>query len=620
MEKDSFEEFKRELVQKNDLVSVISKYAPLEKRGRYYWCRCPFHGEKTASLCINDIDNFFYCFGCHIGGDVITFVMQIESQPFMEAINTLAGWANMEVPNSFDSASDEDIAKAKKRKDRLISLMRDAARHYHDNLSKPSASPAIDYMEKRKIDNSLANRFGIGYSDGNYEIREYLKTIGYTEDEMLAAGVLKKKDGKVYDPFSGRLMFPIIDIIGNVIAFGGRTLDSNADFAKYLNTAETELFNKRNTLYAINYLKKQRQNGPIPYVIVVEGYMDTISLHRAGFTMAVASMGTSLTQTQARLVKRFADKVYICYDGDSAGQNATLRGLDILKDNGLDVMVVQLPDRFDPDDVIKTYGREGYQKILNEALPLVEFKLKFIKTKYDLSSVDGRVKYLSEAIGVLSAVSSTVERELYIPMVSEIAMTNIDFIRRELDNKLAGAEVKEDIKNRLTNPQKIEAKQQAIEDNPNSVTTKAEKYILYSMIHEKPYVNFKTDITYLFSGNRREIYNVIRSAEEKLSGGTLIEKVYDAYSGQDQSELAGIINYGAMSADDGESEKRYFEDCVWKVYEKHLKISLDDLMAEYSCEVDNLKRIEISEKMKDITLKLKNKKVEGLWTEKRKLI
>lgn len=613
MEKESFEDFKRELIQKNDLVSVISKYAPLERKGRYYWCRCPFHGEKTASLCINDIDNFFYCFGCHVGGNVISFVMQIESQSFMEAVRTLAGWANMEMPEDFEGSSGIDIAKAKKRKDRLVSLMKDAARHYHENLSKPNAQAAIAYMNKRQLENSVATRFGIGYADGYTELIDYLKSQGYTEDEILSVGVAKKKDGRLYDPIANRLVFPIIDIYDNVIAFGGRTLDPNPEFAKYLNTAETELFNKRNTLYAINYLKKQRQKGPIPYVIVVEGYMDTISLHKAGFTMAVASMGTALTQAQAKLIKRFADKVYICYDGDSAGQNATLRGLDILKDNGLDVIVVQLPDKFDPDDVIKTYGREGYEKLLDEALPLVEFKLKFTKTKYDLSSVDGRVKYLNEAINILATLPSSVERELYIPMVSEIAGTNVDFIRRELEKKLAGQEIGTEIKSRLANVSKAQVKQfQDEQDNPNSVITKAEKYILFAMIHEKPYAYFKTDATYLFSGKRREIYNVICQAKENSNGDSLAQRVFDEYSGEDQSVIADIINYGAWTAEDEQNEKKYYEDCLWKVYENYLNITLKDLMDEYSVEVDNNKRKDLSDKMKDITLKLRNKKVDNL--------
>lgn len=611
---DTFEDFKRELKQKNDIVSVVSKYVQLERKGRYYWCRCPFHGEKTPSLCINDIDGMFYCYGCHVGGDVIKFVMQIESQSFVEAIKTLAGWANMEVPESFNGMGNAgDIALAKKRKDRLVKLMKDTAKHYHDNLSKQNAKSAHEYMEKRQLTEPISTRFGIGYADGYNDLPDFLKGLGYTKEEMLAVGVVKEKDGRIYDPIANRLVFPIIDIYGNVIAFGGRTLESNPNFAKYLNTAETELFNKRNTLYAINYLKKQRQNGPIPYVIVVEGYMDTISLHKAGFTMTVASMGTALTQSQAKMIKRFADKVYICYDGDSAGQNATLRGLDILKENGLDVMVVQLPDKYDPDDVIKTYGREGYQKILNESLPLVEFKLKYLKTKFDMESVDGRVKYLNEAIEVLAGLTSPVERELYTPMASEISSTNIDFIKREVEKRMAGKPVLKEIEARLNRTQKAVTKEIDGEiESAMPVVVKAEKYILCALIHKKPYAFFKTDITYLFSGKRREVYRLICDTVSKDPGVNLVQEMYNAFEDDGQAMIVDIINYNAESAEDEQNESKYYRDCLWIVYKNYLETKQKELSEEYSNEVDNLKKKEIAEQMKEIMTKLKLKKVEDL--------
>lgn len=614
MERDSFEDFKTELKQKNDLVSVVSKYVQLERKGRYYWCRCPFHGEKTPSLCINDIDNMFYCYGCHVGGDVIKFVMQIETLSFVEAVKTLASWANMEVPESFEnSGNGTDIALAKKRKDRLVSLMKETAKHYHDNLSKSSASQALEYMKKRQLEGSVAKHFGIGFADGYNDLPDYLKAKGYSADEMLAVGVVKQKDGRIYDPLANRVVFPIIDIYGNVIAFGGRTLEAHPNFAKYLNTAETELFNKRNTLYAINYLKKQRQQGPIPFVIVVEGYMDTISLHKAGFTMTVASMGTALTQSQAKMIKRFADKVYICYDGDAAGQNATLRGLDILRENGLDVMVVQLPDKFDPDDVIKTYGREGYQKILDEALPLVEFKLKYLKTKFDMINVDGRVKYLNEAIDVLATLTSSVERELYTGTVSEISSTNVDFIKRELDKKLAGKPIYDEIKNKFSNVQRTEVKEDVLDDdNTSPVIVKAEKYVLCAVLHKKPYAHFKTDVTYLFSGKRREIYKLICDIESKDAGADLAQVLYNDYAGENQAMIVDIINYNAQSAEDEQNEKRYYYDCLWLIYKNYLEIQQKELTDEYASEIDNLKRKEISEKIKEVTIKLKSKKVEDL--------
>ena len=614
MDNNAFNDFINEIIQKNDIVSICSKYAPLERKGRYYWCRCPFHGEKTASLCINDIDNFFYCFGCHEGGNVIKFVQRIETLEFMDAVKLLASWANIEVPDNLSrNGNNENYAKAKERKDKLLALMKDTARHYIDNLSKPSAANALEYMKKRQIDGKVATHFAIGYSNGYNDLPDFLRKKGYTEEEMLAAGVVKQKDGRIYDPEANRLIFPIIDVYGNVIAFGGRTLEKNPEFAKYLNTAETELFNKRNTLYAVNYLKKQRQLGPIPYVIVVEGYMDTISLHKAGFTMTVASMGTALTQSQAKMIKRFADKVYICYDGDSAGQNATLRGLDILKENGLDVMVVQLPDRYDPDDIIKARGREGYLKILEESLPLVEFKLKYLKSKYDITNVDGRVKYLNDAIEVLATLSS-VERELYAPMVSEIASTNIDFIKMELDKKLKGKSIYEELNTKFnsgTNTQKKEV-DETDEDLANPVIVKAEKYVLCALLHQKPYAFFKNDATHLFSGKRREIYKVICDIRNNYPEKNVIQTIYNDFEQSNQNDIVELINYSAESAEDEQSEKKYYYDCLWKLYKFYLDNKMKELTDLYADEVDLIKKKDLAGQIQEIAQKLKNKKVEEL--------
>ena len=625
MEKGSYDDFLAELRQKNDLVSIASRYAQLERKGRYYWCRCPFHGEKTPSLCINDIDSFFYCYGCHTGGDVITFVMRIESLSFQETIKVLADWAGIEVPSSFSGGGGENIEAAKKRKDRLVALLKDTAKHYYNNLSLESALPAIEYMKQRQLVGGLAVKFGIGYSNGFNDLTNHLKELGYTEEEMLASGAIKKKDNRVYDPLANRLIFPIIDIYGKVIAFGGRTLDPHPEFAKYLNTADTELFNKRYTLYAINLLKKQRQQGPIPYIIVVEGYMDTISLHKAGFTTAIASMGTALTQEQAKLIKRFCDKVFICYDGDAPGQVATIRGLDILKDNGLDVMVVSLPDGFDPDDVIKTYGKQGYQKLLDEALPLVEFKIKFLKSKFDMKNVDGRAKYLNEAINLLVSLKDGVERELYIPMVSEISMTNADFIKQQINKKLNGKLTENDISERLSGKSQTKTTESATnvqsDEGQLPMIVKSEKYVLYSLIHSKPFATIKTDISYLFSGKRVDIYNTINSLKSEHYGAALIQKVYESFEGDDKSDVANIINYGAESAESEENEKKYYTDCLKNIYKNYLDNQLKTLSNDYTAEVDMLKRKEISDNMREIMKKInkiKNNNLEELWIEKRK--
>lgn len=612
MQKNGFEDFIRDLKQRNDLASVASRYLKVERRGRYFWCVCPFHGDKNPSLCISD-DEMFYCYGCHVGGDVIKFVMMIESVEFMDAVKLLASWANVEIPNfSGGKSNSADIEQKKKRKDRLLTLLKETAMFYHNNLSKSSALPAHDYMKKRQISEGLARHFGIGYSEGYDQLPKFLLEKGYSPEEMLASGVVKQRDSKPkpFDALAGRLVFPIIDIYGNVIAFGGRTLDPNADFAKYLNTADTEIFNKRNTLYAINYLKKQRQRGPINFVIVVEGYMDTISLHKAGFTMTVASMGTALTETQAKLIKRFADKVYICYDGDAAGHNATLRGLDILKNVGLDVMVVELPDKFDPDDVIKTYGREGYQKLLDSALPLIEFKLQTIKRKFDLKSVDGRVKYLNEALVVLSSIKDSVERELYTPIVSKDAMTNIDFVRKELDLKLAGNQVEEDVE-RQFNAQKTTAVfEEEFETTP--LVSKAEKYLLYSLVHKKPYAHFKGDVTYLFSGKHAEIYRQIKEICDTSPELNLVEELYSRFDSDETlgSLVADIVNFAAKTSEDESGEKKYYEDCLWIVYRNYLENCIKKLSEQYSAEADTVKRKEISEEIGKISAKIKKKEVD----------
>ena len=614
MEDNAFKDFIEEVKQRNNIVSVFSRYAHVEKRGRYYWCRCPFHGEKTPSCCVNDIDNFFYCYGCHIGGDVIRFVSLIESVEYKEAIKMLASWAGMEIPEDLsDNHSGQNVQFAKKRRERLQLLMKETAMHYVSNLKLPSANEANAYILKRKLDESAVKHFGLGFSENYYALPNYLKQKGFTKEEMLAAGVVKENDRGIYDPLANRLIFPIIDIYNNVIAFGGRSLEAKPDFCKYLNTAETELFNKRNTLYGVNYLKKQKQKGPIPYVIVVEGYMDTIALHRAGFTMAVASMGTSLTQSQAKMIKRFADKVYICYDGDSAGQKATLRGLDILRDNDLDVLVAELPDKFDPDDVIKTYGREGYQKILNEAKPLVEFKLNYFKSKFDLNSVDGRVKYLGEAIEILSSLKNSVERELYVPMVSEISMTNADFIRTEIEKNMAGKPVIDEIKKKFTQVAKpIASNDEVLDENENKIVATAEKYILWALLHKKPYAYFKTDVTYLFSGKRREIFKIINEEIAKKPEGNLIETLYNEFSGDEQSIIAEIANANIIAMVDEQNEKKYYEDCLWTIYKNYLDLKVIELTNECEEEVDKIKKDKIKHEIIEIINKIKSKKVEEL--------
>ena len=357
-----------QLKSKNDIVEVVSQYCQLERRGGAFWARCPLpgHMEKTPSFCVNQAGQFYYCFGCSRGGDVIKFISEIENLTRIEAIRFLAQRVGMEVPD--DKGYDEEKAdEARKSKERQLKILLESARFYVNNMKKPEAEPYIKYMLDRGFSQKTLRTFGIGVSLDYKSLPEHLKALGYSYDDMVKCGVVSYNEETGYTDFEAkRLIVPIIDNMGNVIAFGGRVI-VKVDHGKYKNTRETGIFIKNRALYNINNLKNlRREKGAIPYIIMVEGYMDVIALHEAGFTNAVASMGTSLTVEQARLLQRYSDTVVISYDGDSAGQHATFRGLQILKDAGLDVKVLSLPDGLDPDELIKARGAAAYLALADE--------------------------------------------------------------------------------------------------------------------------------------------------------------------------------------------------------------------------------------------------------------
>lgn len=633
-----WQDFLEELKQKNDLVSVASRYCSLQRKGRYFWARCPFHGEKTPSLCINEYDGFYYCYGCHTGGNVITWVKNIESLDFMEAVQLLATWANMEVPQIRGKSDKEEIEKKKKEKERLLALVRDAALYYRNNLKLDEAKVAWEYIKKRQLPQEIVTKFGLGYSLGFNQIVEYLYSKGYTREEMLTSGVCKEKDGRLYDAEATRLIFPTINVYGQVIAFCGRTLENNPEFAKYLNTADTPLFNKRKTLYGINYLKKKRQTSQkIEYVILCEGQMDVVSLHKAGFDTAVASMGTALTVEQAKLIKRFSDIVYICYDGDKAGQSATLRGLDILQDNNLVVKVVSLPDGLDPDDVIKKYGADAYQKCLDKALPLTEYKIAYLKKQNDMSTADGKAKFVNDALELVAKMPDQIARDVYLSLVAKHADMNKDFLRRELETKIVLwqeqkqkmlDEANEVAKSKITSdkeklmalagdydesyndgltPPEEEIRLKTFEKVDGNVD-RAEKYLLCAMIHQKPYAYIKENISDLFGNNYREVYEYYYFNRDNASENFSLD-VHDHFVRSYGNVIIEIINYFAKS-DDEEFDAQCFRDCLWTLKKKQLENRQKELTAQLASEVDENKRREILESIAQIVQDIKNKKVE----------
>ncbi|MBQ3158366.1 MAG: DNA primase [Clostridia bacterium] len=624
VDNEIWSKFIEELKAKTDFVGVISRYVQLERKGRLFWGRCPFHAEKTPSFAVNDYDQFYHCFGCGVGGDIIKFVKEIESVDYMGAIHILAEQARMEVPSRYTSASEEqNIKKRKEQRDRLISLMKDAAMHYVENLNSPKAKVGNAYLQKRAIDGAVGRAFGLGFSLDYNDMPKFLESKGYTQEEMIASGVVKLKDGRLYDVLGGRVVFPIIDVNSNVVAFGGRTLESNPDFAKYLNTAETLLFNKSKNLYAINLIKKMKTKSiKFDSLIIVEGYMDVISLHKAGFNTAVASMGTALTTEQAKLLKRFVDKVYICYDGDGAGKKATLRGLDILKDNGLDVYVMSLPEGLDPDDVINKYGQSGYKKLMDQALPLIDFKLEFLKKLYDVKTSEGKTKYLNEAIEVLNSLSN-VEREVYISKVSEISGIMKDFIKRQL---VSDGSEKKPTQNKMLTTGAVKVTQTEIREKipQDKKIVQAEKFILSAMLHKKPYAHFKRDLTEFFTDGRDEFYKVIMELSNTVSEKDLPKAFFEKFAGpqsddgeetiQDKTKnvkaekAIEIINYILKNVSD-ENDLSYFKDCVQLIYKGYAERRIQILNEQYNKEIEKEKRAAILKEIGELAAN-KNKKVD----------
>lgn len=573
--------FLDELKNKNDIVDVVGRYVRLEQRGTNFWGKCPFHHEKTASFSVNARGQFYYCFGCHKSGDVISFIMDIESLDFNDAVKFLAERVKMPLPEfKYD---DEKIKEQKKKKERVYSLLTDTARFYASNLRKESATKHVEYILNRKISSEYVAKFGIGASLNFSDLPVFLKDKGYTYEEMTSSGVVDVKDGRYYDSLGGRLIIPIINQFGQVVAFGGRLLEK-ADFAKYKNTRETFVFSKSNNLYNLNNLKKLKNEKGLDGVIIVEGYMDTISLVQGGFHNVVASMGTSLTKDQARILKRYADKVYISYDGDFAGQKASIRGLEILSEEGLEVKVVSLPDGMDPDDVIKVMGHDGYAKLLSEAKPLIDFKLDILKRTYDVKTVDGKRKFVTQAIRIIKESPSPAEQEDLLKTVRDITGTTFEALKRELYATESNV--------------KVETAQAVPEftDNAGDKTAVASRYILAGYLFNKPYA-FEADLSSMNFALpvHKEIQKFI--LERQNSGQAIrFNDLYEMFSedyAEEISRIAGLETDENKKFDEG----TYFFDCVRTLKLDGISREMDRLSVLYNSETDTENRRALAKQM-----------------------
>lgn len=405
-----------ELRRRCDIVQVVSAYVPLKRRGNKYWGLCPFHGEKTASFSVDAEQQLYYCFGCKAGGSVIQFIMDIERMDFQEAVKYLADQQRMPLPQMED---DESYQRRRNQRDRLLAANKEAARYFHQTLFTDEGRPALDYLKHRGLTDNVIRRFGLGAAPQGWDtLTRAMMEQGYTEEELRLCGLTVVKEAepasgdkpgkprRAFDMFRGRAMFPIIDQYGNVLAFGGRTLGDQQP--KYLNTADTPVFNKRLGVYAANLLRRERH---LERVVLVEGYMDVVSLSQFGVTGVCATLGTALTNEQARLLKKFAPKVYLAYDGDSAGQHAILRGLDILKAEGIPARVLDFPDGLDPDEFIRRDGPEGFEKL--PALTPETYRMRRLREEHDLASAEGRTEYARACAAILRDLEP-VELEGYL--------------------------------------------------------------------------------------------------------------------------------------------------------------------------------------------------------------
>lgn len=428
-----FQSFIEDVLARNDIVDIISEYTTLKRTGNNMMGLCPLHNDKKSpSLSVSPDKQIFHCFGCGAGGNAINFIESAMNLDFMDSLKYLADRAHLEMPERNGSRDKQKQLALSAKRQRIYEVNAASARYFYECLAD-GENPGIQYLRDRKITNKTIRKFGIGYApDGWSNLINYLRQNGYTESEMFEAGVVKRRDdGTYYDAFfDGRIIFPIIDVRGNVIAFGGRIIRSGTDAPKYWNTPETLVFKKKDNLFGLNIAKDFKSDK----LLLMEGYMDVVSLHQNGFGNAVASLGTAFTPEQAKLVKRYASRAVLCYDNDEAGKKATLRAGDILYDAGVKVRVLTVTDGKDPDEFIKIKGAEMFALLIENSKPLIEYKIDEARQKYSSDDIDEQADFIEEVSGILAKIKNEAQRELYIVRVADSLKISPDGLRSGVDD------------------------------------------------------------------------------------------------------------------------------------------------------------------------------------------
>ena len=581
------EELIEEIRNSNDIVDVISQYVILKRSGRNFFGLCPFHKEKSPSFSVSPDKQIFHCFGCGVGGNVIHFVSKIENLDFRETLELLANRANIQLPTLDNSYQDNKKAMLKAK---VYQINEIAAKFYHENLYKPTSKEAQEYIKKRKLDNRTLKSFLIGYSGTFDELYKLLKQKGFTEEEILASSLVNKADnGRFIDRFRRRLMIPIQDTTGRFIAFGGRVLDDSKP--KYINSPENIVYSKGRNLFGLNIAKKYDTKK----LIIVEGYMDAISLYQRGITNVVASLGTALTEQQGRLLRKNSEQVIIGYDADGAGQAATLRGLEILQNMGCDIRVLQIYGAKDPDEFVIKYGPERFQKCVDSAISLVEFKVKILKQNLNLDNVNDKIKFLNEVAKILSKVDNTIEKEVYIDKISQEYNISKEAIYGEV-NKLTYSKTS-DKKVLERPPIKSFIQKEEIEKIDEAVI-KREKMVIYILVNypNESYSKIKDIIT---------VDDIKAETNKKI-----IAKIYEQYEKNNMANILDffveeeIVNYlsGIMADDFGIADINKCIEDLLNIYNKEKLVNKRNDIIKKLENASNM----TSEEVKNLELELNN--------------
>ena len=527
------DELLEEVRSRNDIIDVISQYVVLKRSGRNYFGLCPFHNEKSPSFSVSPDKQIFHCFGCGVGGNVFHFIMKIENVSFVESIQILAERAGINLP-SLGSYEDEKNAKLKAK---VYDVNQFSAEFYHKNLYKPTSKMGQEYIKKRKLDNNTLKSFMIGYSGEFDELYKALRKEGF-EDEEASGLVNKSKEGMYIDRYRHRIMFPIQDVRNRVIAFGGRVLDDSKP--KYINSPENIVYSKGRNLFGLNVAKRNNP-GIMKRLLIVEGYMDAISLFQRGITNVVASLGTALTDAQGRLLRKSTEQVILGYDSDGAGQAAIIRGMEILKSMGCDIRILQISGAKDPDEFVIKYGPDKFRKCMDDAISVVEYKVKNLKKELNLTNVSDKIKFLNAIAKILSEVDNSMEREVYVDKISKTYDISKEAIYAEINKRLYS--------NNSANQKVLEARPNIVrpkqEEKIDEFSARREQMLIYLLInYPKESFNRIKSLVSINSIKSEKNRNIISVLYEKMNESENVDNILDWFDDNEiVNYITGILAY-----------------------------------------------------------------------------